>query len=31
MLYNNESEETIATCKMMDKSYKIQQIQEQKS
>lgn len=31
MLYTNENEETIATCKMMDKSYKMQQMHEQKS
>lgn len=31
MLYTNENEETIATCKTMDKSYKMQQMHEQKS
>lgn len=31
MLYSNENEETIGTYKMMDKSYKMQQMHEQKS
>ena len=31
MLYSNENEETVDTCKMMDKSYKMQQMHEQKS